>query len=294
MLALLLPVMLTGCSSKDDFEPGPAVAADNMSVYFQVMKTTNYVFTVDDTPEIVLTVKRGRTNTEAQVPVKVVSELPEGGSNFIVPATVDFAEGEDTSTLTIDCSKLPTKTECSLTVQIPEEYANPYAAGVSEMTLRAMVSGGWELWAEDVEFTFTSTFNPVKSNIYAIEGSNRFKIENFLNSGLDLQFEVQDKTYSHIIPLDNYITYNDAFQVTNDAYNCWLLYDTAADSYISWSPDGGSTIIEYVIIYGWNDTNDYTFIDFANKSGQFCLQVCINSAWSYVYVTFPFNPLFNM
>ena len=292
---MALAPAFASCSDDDNkFEPGPAPAADCPSVFFVAPSATKYTFTAEDIPEVTVDTKRGNTEKEISMPLEVVADLPEGDGQFIVPSTVDFAAGEAETSFKIDCSKLPTKTECTLTLKVPEAYSNPYSAGLDAVTFNVTVSGTWELYAKDAKFAFQSKFGDVYSDIYAIQGTNRFKIVNFLDSGLDLQFEVSDTSYSHIIPLNNFISYNDAFGTDDDAYNCWLLYDSANESYPVWSPGNTGTDIEYAIVYGWGGGVDYTYINFNKGNGCITLQTCIGGNWSYIYVYFYFESLFKM
>lgn len=44
---------------------------------------------------------------------------------------------------------------------------------------------------ENARFTYQDNiFPPVTSDIYELEGQNKFKIENFLGSGVDLSFKI--------------------------------------------------------------------------------------------------------
>ena len=280
-------VAMTSCSDNDNYEPGPAPAPGCMSVFFEVSGSSTYEFMADDVPSIPVTVKRGVSADAASVPLNVASSV-EGG--FSVPAVAEFAAGQSSTVINIDCSALPAKTPATITLSIPEEYVNVYAAGSPEISFTATILGTWELWAKDVPFVFSSYYSPVVSDIYSIEGSGKYKIVNFLNSGLDFQFSVDGY---HVVPLTNFITYNDAYETDEDAYNCWLLYNEEEQTYPYWCPDDSDYYISTACAYGYDDSSDYTYIDLSGGNGVFYFQLeYADGSWGWNDVSFSFTPLF--
>lgn len=277
----------TSCSDNDNYEPGPAPDPDCMSVFFVSSGSSVYEFMADDVPSIPVTVKRGISDQAASVPLNITTSV-EGG--FTVPAVAEFAAGQSSTVIDIDCSALPAKIPATITLSIPEEYVNVYSAGSPEISFTATILGSWELWAKDVVFAFSSVYAPVTSDIYSIEGSGKYKIVNFLNSGLDFQFSVDGY---HVVPLTNFITYNDAYETDEDAYNCWLLYNEEEQTYPYWCPDDSDYYISTACAYGYDDSSDYTYIDLSGGNGVFYFQLeYADGSWGWNDVSFSFTPLF--
>lgn len=292
--AMLVSLPLASCSDDDDYTPGPAVEPGNPSVYFPLQSEYSYIFSSDDDDKTFdVTVRRLDANGEVTVPVTVSANV-EGG--FSLPSEVRFADGETETTIKVDCSLLPTKQEYTLTLSIPESYSNPYAEGTSEVTVSSLVSD-WELWAENACFSFTSYYADIYCNIYAMPGTKKFKIENFLGSGIDLPFEVDDPSASRSII---YPTANDDPYVNyypEDEFQCWYLYNQETGDYPVWSPDGASSpLIEYALIYTYGNDTPYTYIRFGRKTGQITIDTSYDdgsSSWQYVSFSYS-DPLFEM
>ena len=188
---LTLPIMLVSCSDNDDYEPGPAPAEDCMSVYFPIQASYNYEFLADEDCIVPVKVKRAESAEAATIPLTVTANEDSQGA-FVIPSQVEFAAGEKEAVFNVDCSNLPLRAKCSFTVKIPEEYVNPYSEGTADITVYASIIGAWELWAENVPFEFQDKYNTVYSDIYAMRGTGKFKMENFIGSGVDLPFVVND------------------------------------------------------------------------------------------------------
>ncbi|MDE6116863.1 MAG: hypothetical protein K2G33_05060 [Duncaniella sp.] len=292
--AVLVSLPLASCSNDDDYQPGPGVEPGNPSVYFPLQEEYSYIFGSDEQDKTFdITVKRLDSNGAVSVPVIVA----EGSENsFSLPSEIQFADGESETTLKVDCSSLPTKQACTLTVSIPEAYSNPYAEGTSEVTVSSLVSD-WELWAENAEFTFSYYYGTIHSDIYAMPGTYKFRIDNFLGSGIDLPFEVKDPkdSYATIYPLANADAYVNYYP--DDAFQCWYLYDEATGDYPTWSPDGTSLPkIAYALIYTYGDGYSYAYIRFAQRTGSFTIDTEYDDgSYNWQYVNFSYaEPLFDM
>ena len=125
MLAVaILSLGFAACSDDDDYKPAPSVPEDCMQVYFSGRNESEY----ERAPEertgttIDLTVVRLQTAQAASVPVTAF----QTGDLFVVPASVEFAAGEDTATLSITLNEAASG-EFSLRLAIEDEqYADPY------------------------------------------------------------------------------------------------------------------------------------------------------------------------
>lgn len=113
---------LASCSDDDDWSPGQADAADVAGVYFP---TTTQEIEVDpeDATQFNLTVSRLNTSGALSVPVVVV----QNDSNvFNIPSTIEFADGQASTTITVNYPNAEEGTAYSFVVGIPDEYINHY------------------------------------------------------------------------------------------------------------------------------------------------------------------------
>nr|WP_290393258.1 hypothetical protein [uncultured Muribaculum sp.] len=289
---LTLPIMLVSCSDNDDYEPGPAPAEDCMSVYFPIQASYNYEFLADEDCIVPVKVKRAESAEAATIPLTVTANEDSQGA-FVIPSQVEFAAGEKEAVFNVDCSNLPLRAKCSFTVKIPEEYVNPYSEGTADITVYASIIGAWELWAENVPFEFQDKYNTVYSDIYAMRGTGKFKIENFIGSGVDLPFVVNDpaKDYAIITPTANYDDYSN--YVEQDDFNCWYFYDSENDYWPSWSPDGVTFPgISYALVYGYDDSYAYTYMRLSKNEGRFYFSMTYDDGtFGWNYVDFSYEPL---
>lgn len=291
--AMLFSLPLASCSDDDDYQPGPAVPEGNPSVYFPLQESYSFMFGSDEADKsFELTLKRLDASGEVSVPLILTSDV----QGFTAPSEVKFEDGVNETKIRIDCSGLPTKQTYNVTLSIPESFSNPYVEGTDAVTVSSLVSD-WELWAKDAVFSFTDFYGDVYSDIYAMPGTRKFKIQNFLGSGLDLPFEVDNPSasYSLIHPTynaDPYINY-----YPEDAFQCWYLYNQDLGDFPTWSPDGVSEPkITYALVYTYGDGTNYTYIRFAKKKGQVTIDTSYDdgsSSWQFISFTYG-DPLFDM
>lgn len=294
----LLPVssllLMAACGSDNSWEPG-APGPSNMGVYFTNLDKYDLTIEVDD-PHV-FTVGLGRIDaTEAAtIPLKVVS-CPEGVS---VPSSVEFEAGEKSASFEIDLNNMPLKTTGEIILQIDPEYAAIYGAGSSQMNVKVTTTGGWVVLADDVVIScYLNDYPDIKATMYVLEGTNRFKISDFMGSGTDLVFYASDTSLTNpvIFPFTNYKYYYELWSSYDDDEDYpWYFYDTEKASYPAiWKPEGWPKSIEYLTfyIYDGSDKGCYfginrgygmmtSYIDFADGSG----------AWEYF--EFNFTPKFN-
>lgn len=274
-------MMLLGACSSDNWEPGEA---DNptMGVFFTSLE--KYSVTVEADDPHVFTVELGRidASTEASVPLKVIS-CPEG---VVVPSAVEFEAGAETATIEIDVNDMALKSTGDIVLEVDPAYAAVYGAGTSQMSMTVTIAGGWVVLADDVEITcyINTSYPALKAELWVLEGSNRFKIPDFLGSGTDLVFYLSSTTSSYpvMFPFTNYKYYYELWSSYEDDEDYpWYFYDTEKAKYPSiWTPEGWPKSIEYVTfyLYDGDDKASYinlstgyatmeSYIDFADGSG---------------------------
>ena len=288
------PVILSACSDKDKWEPGEPAPA-NMGVFFTDLNKYDVTIEADD-PRV-FTVGMGRIDAteSASVPIKVVS-CPEG---VVIPSTVEFEAGKETTSFEIDVNDMPLKTSGNIILQIDPAYAALYGAGSSQMTMKVTTTGGWEVVADDVVIScYLNSYPDLSATMYVLEGTDRFKIPDFMGSGTDLVFTVSNTSLSSpvIFPYTNCKYYYDLWSSYEDDEDYpWYFYNTEKAAYPAiWTPDGWSKSIEYLTFYVYDDGDKgcyfginrgygmmTAYIDFADGSG------------TWEYFEFNFTPKFN-
>lgn len=287
-------LMLASCSD-DKWEPGPQ-SGDTMGVYFGVQSDYNLLIEPDDNHLIELTLERLDSEKEAVVPLKVVS-CPEGA---VLPESATFAAGSKTTTVIADFTNVPAKTSGLLQIQVDPAYATLYGAGTSDLRMKVTMTGDWIPLSEKVTVYYDGgstydIYDGQTTKIMMLEGTDRFKILDFMYSGLDLPFQIGDKAehestgYAEIVPYKNFISYEELYG--SDDYGMWLFYDTDKEELPIWTPKGSSKTIEECIFY---TGSDYCYIGLNYGYGMMTAEVdYTDGSWEYVYLTIQFKPLFD-
>ena len=138
-------------------------------------------------------------------------------------------------------------------------------------------------------------FGSTNSDIYWLEGQNRFRIENWLGSGIDLQFSIvaQDKEDSSVYTADAFdpddrSTWHGAFQPYSNYLNdpdggdfWYLMKNVENEDYAAWYPDGeDKTGISFVNFWLDTTSEDYSSVDMRGSSSSFALYLI-----PYIYYT---------
>lgn len=185
----------TACSDDDDYQPAQKVAEDNMGAYFAAANAASEVLTPEEyaaRPKVDLKVKRQNPKGDVSIPVVV----DKADAVFKVPAAVEFKDGESEATLSVACPGLQALQSYQFSIHLDEAATNPYVKvdGSPVFSYTVMVAR-WVKVVENATFMYQSDIFPsVKSDIYQLEGQNKFYIENYLGSGINLGF--------YIIPQD--------------------------------------------------------------------------------------------
>lgn len=295
LLSVCALLILGACSSDDAWAPGDADTS-TIGVFFKGLDKYDVVVEADDSHVFDVQIDRLDATDEITVPLKVIS-CPEG---VIVPDAIDFAAGESSATFQIDVTEMAPKTSGSVVLEIDPAYASMYGAGSSVLTMNVTITGGWVLLADDVVIsTYINSFPDLTEELYVLEGSNRYKIPDFLNSGTDLVFTLSDPSlnYPVIWPFTNYQYYYELWpsEYEDDEDYPWYFYNTEEASYPAiWTPAGWPKSVEYISfnIYDGDDKGCY----FGIMKGYGYMESYFEFAdgtVSWEYLEFNFTPKFD-
>lgn len=261
LLTALLPV-LCACSDSDKWEPGPAENPDSPQLYFTEPESYNPTFEGDDDRVFDITVKR-RVVTDEPVTVNLLYECNAPGA--LLPPSVTFEPGQSEALLQLDFNECPNKTTYDLTVSLPAEDASIYAAGTSRLDFKITVAGSWIPVSKLVTFKYSVRYTPTTTELMWLEGSDKYRFNDFIGSGMPLMFNLGGTSGNReIIPISNAAFYSDLYD-EYDEYKSWYFYDSANDNWPYVYPNGEAKGgIEYALFYG---TASYSYISFKNNKG---------------------------
>lgn len=272
--------------SDDEWEPGPDVAPNCLSAYFEPLNNYNLTVEPDDSRLIPITIGRGLTDDAATLNL-IVNSCPEG---VVVPSSVSFEAGEQTQTIHIDIENMASKSSGTISLSIPEEMTSPYAAGITDLNLNVTVSGKWEPVAKDADVVFSASYAAMKTDLFMLDGTQNFKLPNFLGSGLDFTFTVNEPGSGDLsfVPLTNFKDVHERWGADYE-YNGWFLYNYETESYAAWSPDGSNPGIGDMEF-----DSDYSYINFTEGVAYFSTYTTYtDGSANFVDVYIYFDPIFN-
>lgn len=298
-----LGLMATSCSKSDEYEKGAETPAGCISAYFSSSNKSSLVLTPEEYAQsdiLTLKVERAVSDAAASVPIVVVRK----DSGFEIPDAVDFQAGEASATIDVKMNGLQEKTGYSFTIRIADEYADHYTIrDGSDVYTGNVLIAKWVKVVENATFYYQGGYFPtVYSDIYHLDGYNRFYIEDFLGSGIDLGFSIKsyDSDKGTFIPFsaDDRSTWAGKFEPLDhflddpDGYSYWwLMNDVLNQDYASWTPEGWTTAIDYINFYTSDDTT-YSYIDMNGaadaSTGYLCSYTYLSdgSEPGYIYLYF--------
>ena len=273
---------LTSCSDDDDYQAAPQVNADNVGAYFAASNAADEILTPEEysaRESIQLEVKRSNTQGDVSVPVIV----DKADAVFQIPEKVDFKDGESTATLSIGCPGMESRKQYQFSIHLDEAYTNPYKKvdGSMKFNYKVMLAR-WVKVVENATFRYQSDLFPaVKSDIYQLEGQNKFYIENYLGSGINLEFYIipQDANgtwTTTAFNAEDKSTWKGIFMPANHYMNdteggsyWYLMKDADNGEYASWTPEGSELGINYINFYLDTTGDNYASIDMNGSSSSY-------------------------
>ena len=212
--------------------------------------------------------RRKVTTEAASVPVTVISS----DAIFKIPATVDFAAGEETAELTILFPDMEVGKKYRFEIAVTDrKLADPYLEYENGATHFAAVVNieSWELMAHASFYFEDSRFDVFEADIYQATGTNKYKIENFLNSGKDLVYTLED---GNVVPQGDLL---------DDSY--WYLYDN--DDYLPcYPPSSYGTYFQCFSMY----LEGFSYMNTEENYGCFYSSVFTNEGadWEWIPLYF--------
>lgn len=193
-LAACATLGFQACSDDDSWVPGEPDADGVMGVYFASDNETGFSTEDNATFEIRLM----RLDSTSAAKVKIVKDDVDA-SLLAVPDSVEFKAGEASAVLTVDASGLQASdvTQTAIKLSVDSAQVSPYAAGMSSFS--ATVAGKlWRVLVKDAQWYWASkTALPSwYSDIEQYLDQNRFRIKDFLGSGIDWEFRIQSASES--------------------------------------------------------------------------------------------------
>lgn len=296
-ILVLATLIAGGCSDKTEWTPGPEVE-QTMGVYFDALSSYDYVFTPGDDMSLSFNISRINSDEPATVPIKVLS-APQG---VVIPENVAFNAGQETVKVVLDLTDLPIKTNDKIKLEIDPAYSFIYSKGTSTLTLGVTYSD-WELLADNVRVKYTNysnveTYPSTTCQLRVLEGTDKMKFTNFMDSGVDLYFTLKQTslTYPTIVPYknvqyidadSNYLDVNDKNITDWENYD-WYLYDEFNVTWPQWYIGDSTTLIEFAEFFG----DGYCYMSLEEGWASFCGYVSIdNGNWTGIYVNLFFDAI---
>lgn len=253
----------TACGSDDDFQPGEPVPAGTAGAFFDKGNATDYSFE-DELPDSIV-IKLNRVDSTVTKTVRLTVECDT--SAISIPDSVVFAKGELQTGLVVKIDPgLYTFRTYDFTITIDPAEVSPYAAGVPAFTGSVFYGNPWNVIAKDAKFYFdaSSPLPAMYSDICQYKNENRFRINNFMGSGTDLEFTLtEDFDGSDINTYAGQFAWNaDQVYHSNNGYDYIYATDENGDYTYEWTIDGCDVGINALAGY----MGAWSYIVFDNKA----------------------------
>lgn len=283
----LAALLLAGCNASDDYpdrSQSPAQNPESMQVYFPAPAATDLELETDQPTELTVEVARVRTQSAATVPITVTQNTD---NVFVVPASVEFAAGQETAEIRVVFPDAQTGVEYRLGLAVEgEQYADPYYVG--QPAVYFTVSRlKWESFATGDYYAapFEETMNGVE--LYRAAGTDKFRFFNLYAEGYNFSFEWDGesaalqpggvaKIYTDVAEYPVYV--QESGLLEEGAMLFWVV--DATEDYTFWDPEKKMFQFEFVMaifpgdvigdtptdMFGWFD-DTFTITSFAGDAG---------------------------
>lgn len=198
LLALVSLVTLTWTSCTDTVDYTPAGGVEGAGVYFPTSVRTSYELEGEEGVtelEGTITLAVMRTDSVGALDAVLTTTFSEGGQEvFTVPSTVSFADGKNTSSMTIEYSHLKQGSDYDITLAFEE--GTPY----SNSTLKLNV-----FWPEEIVYTWevVSENAMLTESLFSI-----FGMANVETTGITVEKAKDYNIYRFRSPFNNAYFYN--------------------------------------------------------------------------------------
>ncbi len=256
MLGVLALPLLTACSDSDDWTPGPQDTDTGVIAYFPLPSQLSYIFDSEGAKEdmaIDVVISRQITDQAVSFPVTVIANV----DGIVAPSSVDFAAGEASTTISVDCSGLPKGQLEKFTLALPADQTDTYGEGMTTVTY-SVINSVWKQMADYARYIYSNSdysemYPTTYGDIYQLEGTDMFKLTDFFGSGLDVTFKCDSPDNMVFTPLSNAL-------FTDDSYGGgWDLYNEAEETYPVWVPGDLEGYPAITNFYFYNDI-DYSLL----------------------------------
>ncbi|MDE5812750.1 MAG: hypothetical protein K2H72_00550 [Muribaculaceae bacterium] len=302
--AAMAIAFLTGCSDSDDWTPGPQDTDTGVRAYFEMPSKSSFIFDSDAAAEdlnVEIIVSRAITDGSVSIPLTLKPDAE--GFSLVTPAA-EFAAGEGSTTVIVNCAGLPKGVKESFTLSLPADQTDTYGEGLLSVGY-SVIKAQWIVASDQVTYSYNDagnnrTYPNTYGILYQLEGTKMFRLEDFFGSGLDVMFECEQEVTGGqgvvFKPLNNADFYD-----YGDGYPGWYLYDEETQTYPEWVPGdvaGYSAIdnvsfesdIDYTTVYmNYDKETGYSYIYFTT----YVTQTDGNEGWGIWYATFnldKYNP----
>lgn len=284
MMGVCLAFTLASCGDDDNYSPGKPTAEGAVCAYFNSDNTSDFILEPEDSV-IELSVSRKDTTVASAIPLKVVYRDTVAIS---VPDTVYFDKGVSTQTITIGVKGLEAKKKYNFRIAIDEESADHYSVQDGTTVFNgSVVMSQWTMLKDNMTFYYIdlNKLPDVASEMYQLEGVNKFYITNFMGSGNSMYFTIKGTNVNpnkpsswngEIVPIEgmgaavfDYTTYKLNYVVAGYDDEGYYIYDYSYGgvdiNYMDWYGGYGygayysmiSYSQNYIYLYGYVSSSVY-------------------------------------
>ncbi len=201
LMLVVASVFISSCDDSDNWKPGPQPSADNAGVYFDSKTPLNIEMYANKDGQLIsdyATIILGRDDLKLSSALDIPIKVRYSADKLSIPQTVRFEAGTKTAELHIGIKNFEIGKPYSFSVEIDEQYSNPYkSSGSTRLDSKVSVVallGVATFTPGEYSATPSPEFTPFEHKIYD-NMNGTYTIKNFLynNAGYDFVFEIDDK-----------------------------------------------------------------------------------------------------